>query len=312
MIHVVTRDGRRLALHRRRPETGRRRHPVVCCHGLGANHVGFDMHPGFSVARHLASRGYEVLLLDLRGHGRSERPPWGWSFDDYLLEDVPAAIAAAGGGPVHWIGHSMGGLLGLSHLARGARDLRSLVTVGSSLDYTTSASGFRSLLPLRALLRRLPAVPVGTLARLSARFVGRRPTPYEAFNVWASNCDPVLWRRICEEGFHAVSPPVMAQLSTAFDEGGLRSWDGSVRYLEGLAASETPVLMLAGDRDAQCPPEAAARTAAVLRKGELRVFGPDQGCADHYGHFDLLMGHRVRAEVFPWVDAFLDRHDDEN
>jgi pimeloyl-ACP methyl ester carboxylesterase len=310
MFHVVTDDGRRLALHRRPPTATPRNHAVVCCHGLGSNHVGFDVHPEMSLARHLAGRGYEVVSVDLRGHGQSERPPWGWCFDDYLLHDVPAAIAAVGGGrPVHWIGHSMGGLLGLAHLGRGAPGIRSLVTVGSSLDYTTSASGFRGLLPFRELLARLPAVPIGMLARLSARFVGRWSTPYEKFNVWPSNCDPTLWRRICETGFHAVSPPVMAQLASAFDDGGLTSRDGAIRYLQRLADSDTPVLMLAGDRDAQCPPEAAERTASVLRCGELRIFGPDHGQADHYGHFDLLMGKRVHAEVFPILEKWLAAQD---
>lgn len=30
----------------------------------------------------------------------------------------------------------------------------------------------------------------------------------------------------------------------------------------------------------------------------------------HYGHFDLLMGRRAHAEVFPHIDRWLDEHDD--
>src|SRR5579859_2534955 len=295
-VHTVTDDGWRLALRRYEPAGGaKRRRPVVLCHGLGANHLAFDVAPDFSLARHLARRGYLTLSLDLRGHGDSERPTrrgphrYGWAFDDYLLHDLPAAIALAkqlaGAGAVHWIGHSMGGILGYAHLARGgSRDLCSLVTVGSSLDYSGAPSGFHRIAPLRGLLRRIPAVPVDLLGRINAVFVGRFEGPFERFNVWPSNTDPEPWKRIARRGFHAVSPPVMEQLATAMQAGGLRSRDGSVAYMEGLRAATTPVLAIAGTRDPQCPPAAARRTidAVGSPRHELRVFGREHGQADDY------------------------------
>jgi pimeloyl-ACP methyl ester carboxylesterase len=324
LIHAVTDDGWRLALHRYRASGSvGRRHVVVCCHGLGANNLAFDVDERVSLARHLASRGYQVVSVDLRGHGLSERPRlrgprrFDWSFDDYLVADLPVLIAAASAlgessRPVHWIGHSMGGLLLYAHLSRGGSStIRSGVTLGSSLDYSGGHSGFHRLLPLRGLLRRLPAVPVGAVARLSGRFVGRVTTAYERFNIWPSNCDPVLWRRICEGGFHSVSPAVMAQLASAMEEGGLRSADSRTRYLDGLGQSTAPVLSLVGSRDAQCPPEAAAKTVDVMAagRGMMQVFGKEQGHADHYGHFDLLMGQRAKHEVFPHIDRWLDAND---
>jgi pimeloyl-ACP methyl ester carboxylesterase len=316
LSHAVTSDGWRIALHRYRAKGARRAHPVVCCHGLAANHLAFDVAPEVSLARHLAGLGYDVVALELRGHGRSDRASlrgprrFGWAFDDYLMKDVPAAIGeVGGGGPVHWVGHSMGGLLLLAHLAGGARNIRSAVTVGSSLDYSGSGSGFRRLIPLRGLLNVLPAVPVHGVARAAGRFVGRVRTPYERFNVWSSNCEPRLWRRLCRRGFHPVSPPVMTQLATAFERGGMRSRDGRTRYLDGLRRADAPVLCLAGDRDAQCPPEAAQKTVDALASAELRVVGRQHGQRDHYGHFDLLIGRRAREEVFPQIADWLHRHD---
>lgn len=305
--HAVTDDGWRIALHRYRSQGGTRRHPVICCHGLAANHVAFDVSPETSLARHLAARGYDVHLLDLRGHGASERGRYGWAFDHYVAHDVPAVLGEIG--RAHWIGHSMGGILALAYLARGGGDLASVVTVGSALDYSGSPSGFHRLVPLLRVLDLVPAVPVGAIARLSAPLVGRVPSPYERFNVWPSNTDPRLWRRICEEGFHPVSPPVMRQLATAMLPGGLRSLDGEA-YLERLAGVKTRVLALAGSRDAQCPASAVARTVdALAGAGVLRVFGADRGHRDDYGHFDLLMGRRAKTEVFPHIDAWLDAHD---
>ena len=120
IANALTEDGWRIALHVYEPSGGKaRRHPVVLCHGLAANHMAFDAHADTSLARHLASRGYVAIAVDLRGHGHSERPTrdgerrFGWSFDEYLQFDVPAAIAYAkrtsGASTVHWIGHSMAG-----------------------------------------------------------------------------------------------------------------------------------------------------------------------------------------------------------
>ena len=57
--------------------------------------------------------------------------------------------------------------------------------------------------------------------------------------------------------------------------------------------------------------EAAKRTfdAVGSKRRELRVFGKTHGHADHYGHFDLLMGHRAKDEVFTLIDRWLDEHD---
>jgi len=314
ILTALTRDRVSLALHHYRGGR-RRRFPVLCCHGLASNRLAFDVDVEASLARHLAARGYDVYLLELRGHGASQRPPrWGWDFDHYIERDVPAAIAAilrhAGAERVHWIGHSMGGLLAYAHLARGgSRDFQSAITVGSSLNYSEGGSGFGRLMPFRRLINILPRIPVRTVARASGRFVGRVTTPYERFNVWPSNTDPRLWKRICDHGFHPVSTPVMGQLASALEPGGLRPRSGGVPYLQTLNQATAPVLALGGDRDAQCPP-VAVRSTAARASATVRLFGPEHGHADHYGHFDLLMGTRARTEVFPHIDDWLDRHEE--
>jgi len=106
----------------------------------------------------------------------------------------------------------------------------------------------------------------------------------------------------------------MAQLATAMLPGGLRSRDGSIRYTEGLASATAPVLAIAGDRDPQCPSQAADRTLEAVgsARREIAVFGPDHGHVDHYAHFDLLMGLRAPREVFGRIDRWLDEHDESD
>eukprot|EP00291_Cryptomonas_curvata_P011844 CAMPEP_0172189260 /NCGR_PEP_ID=MMETSP1050-20130122/22418_1 /TAXON_ID=233186 /ORGANISM="Cryptomonas curvata, Strain CCAP979/52" /LENGTH=153 /DNA_ID=CAMNT_0012863921 /DNA_START=321 /DNA_END=779 /DNA_ORIENTATION=+ len=130
--------------------------PVILCHGAFANRVTYDLGAGRpSLAVFLAERGYDVWALELRGHGRSQKPPWlqnvlhqgfnvpngdaegSWSVMAYIQHDLPAAVdyvrSRTGAARVHWVGHSMGGIVVYSWLAfapHHADAFASVVTVG--------------------------------------------------------------------------------------------------------------------------------------------------------------------------------------
>ncbi len=320
--HALTSDGFRIALSRYLPRftRPRRTHPVVLCPGLAANRRTWDA-PGRSVARRLASLGWDVLIIELRGHGRSERPwpptsPWSWTLDDHLQKDVPAALARAreitGAPGVHFVGHSMGGILLFAHAARGGAALRSGIAVGSSLDYSETTSWFRAVTPLTPVARVVPAIPVGLAFALGSPVALRgRMSRLDELNVWGPNIDPVLWRRMAATCFHTVSTGVLVQLATAFEPGGLASADRRTRYLETLSRAELPLLSLAGSVDRQCPPEAAHKTGRAFRHAASRVeiFGRAHGHAEEYGHFDLLVGKNAPDEVWPVIERWLEAHD---
>jgi alpha-beta hydrolase superfamily lysophospholipase len=318
-------DGWRIALHRYRPAAGvaPRRHPVILCHGLAANRVTFDLSAEVSLARRLAGLGFDVYCLELRSHGSSQAARlagprrWGFSFDDYLGHDVPAAIdevrALTGAPRVHWIGHSMGGILLYAHLASGgAAQLASGVAIGSGLDYSGSVSAYHSTLGLRRYGGLSPVIPIGFALALTQPWNGRAGLALKRFNLWPDNVEPHLVRRLHARAFHSVSTAVLLQLATAFEPGGLRSRDHSRCYLHDLraAAVTTPVLALAGDRDAQCSVEAAAvPLAALAGRAQLAACGREYGHSSHYGHFDLVIGRRAHVEVWPAIEAWLAEHD---
>ena len=62
---------------------------------------------------------YRVLRVDMRGHGRSGDPPdsHAWTVDD-LLNDMRGVSEALSLGPVHYVGESVGGILGIALAAR--------------------------------------------------------------------------------------------------------------------------------------------------------------------------------------------------
>lgn len=95
--------------------------PVVVLHGLLGSSRNWQ-----SAGVALAARGHRVLAVDLRNHGVS---PWG---DDCgypaLAGDVVACLERLALGPVHLVGHSMGGKTAM-RLAMDRPDLVARLTI---------------------------------------------------------------------------------------------------------------------------------------------------------------------------------------
>jgi pimeloyl-ACP methyl ester carboxylesterase len=91
-------------------EWGARDNPrvLVCVHGLSRNGRDFD-----ELARVLAS-DYRVVCPDVVGRGRSDwlRDPAGYGIAQYVA-DLMVLIARLDVEAVHWLGTSMGGLIGM-------------------------------------------------------------------------------------------------------------------------------------------------------------------------------------------------------
>lgn len=309
VLFATTADQVEIALTRygRRPS---RRHPVILSHGLGANRFSWDLSPQTSLARWLSELGFDVYCLEFRGHGRSQKAGqgglhYGWGLFDYAGRDLPAALEALhdalGTRQVHWVGHSMGGIVGLARLAGGETRFRSVTTIASAMDYSGTPSVFHTVRRLLPLTRLLPAVPLGGLSSVMAPMALAVPNAIDAVNVHYSNVDRELYRRLTAVGFHSVSSPVLRDLATCFSEGGLR--DGERSFASQLPGT-TPTLALSGSVDPQCDPQASKRHAH-----ESRAFGKEFGQRDEYGHFDLIMGNNAPEEVWPTLHEWLVAHD---
>jgi pimeloyl-ACP methyl ester carboxylesterase len=107
-----------------RPE----RPAVVFLHGLVMDNLSSFY---FTLANPVAQIA-EVVLYDLRGHGRSERPPSGYGLAD-MAADLAAVLDAAGVGQVVLVGNSFGGLLGLAFAAAHPERARGVVLIDGHL-----------------------------------------------------------------------------------------------------------------------------------------------------------------------------------
>ncbi len=75
--------------------------------------------------------GYRVVNYDTRGHGASGAPAGAYSFDQ-LGDDAVALMDALGLDAVHWVGLSMGGMIGQNMALRRPERVRSLVLCDTS------------------------------------------------------------------------------------------------------------------------------------------------------------------------------------
>jgi pimeloyl-ACP methyl ester carboxylesterase len=124
---------------------------------------------------------------------------------------------------------------------------------------------------------------------------------------WRSNVHPDVGRALFASNFEPISKKVTLQLATGMAKAGILHRGGEP-FSSGLCHCRVPVFFIAGDRDKQCPSPSVRRLFDLLPQNasnKYQCFGTSDGCADHYGHFDLLIGLRVEEEVFPSIRAFL-------
>jgi len=312
---VQTRDGWPITLYEYgSPEDTRP--PVLLCHGAFSNHNIYDLGHGFGLAPHLSRDGRRVFALDLRGRGRSvpTNPLLrarvvlgrGWTVDDILDKDLPAAIGfvtrRTKSTRVDWVGHSMGGILIVAYLAatHDAR-VRRVVSVGSA-DFTTMEearddSQVRQMdlgVVLAPLFHTLPLVPAGSIARTMG-LLAVRVAPRQAYPAWnGQNVEPSVLRRYLRTGLVDVSSRKLRRFR-------------HISPPDTLAHYRHPTFWLAGPMDGLIAPEVTRRCferAGAVEK-RFQLYARATGYRADYGHSDLLIGRHVEEEVFPDIAAWI-------
>ena len=118
-------------------------------HGLGSNLEQFELQQQYF------AKNYQVLLISLRGHGNSSAPV-NPILADYtvrkMARDVQALLKHLGINKVHFVGNSMGGLVGYELLEMDEGLLSSLTTFGTTPRLHTSRFTLWTLLTMERLL----------------------------------------------------------------------------------------------------------------------------------------------------------------
>jgi pimeloyl-ACP methyl ester carboxylesterase len=169
---------------------------LVCVHGLTRN--GRDFAP---LARVLATDGWRVVCPDIVGRGRSSwlADPRHYEFPQYI-SDMMTLIARLDVDSVHWLGTSMGGLIGMIIASFDDSPIERLILndVGPFLpvdalrrigEYVGQAPSFASVDEAERFLRFVCA-PFGDLGDAGWRQLTESSVREDADGRWCMRYDP--------------------------------------------------------------------------------------------------------------------------
>ncbi|NUP12461.1 MAG: alpha/beta hydrolase [Polyangiaceae bacterium] len=268
--HWLEADG--LRLYVRHFAAKNPRATIAIVHGFG-EHGGRYVH----VAEALEARGFDVWIVDLRGHGRSEGPRAYVESMDEFVRDVRAYLAfvreRADKVPLFLLGHSLGGCISTLYTLRERPALAGLVLSSPALKLGADFSPAK-IAAGRLLGKFVPKLPI---EKLSSSSVSRDPAVVRAYER-----DPLVYHGWVRTGF-----------GLAF----IHATEEIERRMEEV---EVPLLVLQGSEDKLVNPNGGKDLYRRARSSDkhLEVY---EGL--YHEVFNEPEKERVLADLARWLDA---------
>lgn len=315
-VHTITTPDLwhlRLCRHKAKAGTGE---PVLMVHGFMSTQFNFSVPAGASMADALAEAGYDCWLIDLRGNSCTI-PPFGRSLndadvDDYILKDIPTAIQyiqkVTGFTKVHWVGHSMGGMLLYSHDAvLGSADLASGTTLGSPIGFQDVPFQRPALAFLFRRSSRL-AFRCGERLLVSICHVLKPQLSFIPINY--ENMNPILDAATMFSTMDAPPLGVAESMAKAAETHVWRVKEDSIDVFDHLKDLQTPLFAIFGAGDPFVPPEHAKAffDGIVNTDKQFLLLSKANGHVADYSHVDLVFGTEAKKEVYEPIIAWLRAH----
>jgi 3-oxoadipate enol-lactonase len=193
----------------------------------------------------LTSR-YRVLRYDTRGHGGTDAPPGPYSLDE-LTEDVRVLLQALGIGRTHFVGLSMGGMIGQIMALKYPQMLQSLALCDTMSRVPTEAKPMWDDRIHAAETRGMEALVESTLAR------------------WFT------------EPFRQKGSPVLDQVRTMIRTTPTRGYAGcchaiaALNLTDRLKAIALPTLIIVGEDDPATPVAASRMIHEQIKGSDLVI-----------------------------------------
>jgi 3-oxoadipate enol-lactonase len=213
---------------------------VVLSHSLGSSSVMWA--PQIPAL----TRRYRVLSYDTRGHGGTEVPDGPYTLE-LLVDDALALLDALGMERVHWVGLSMGGMIGQGVALRAPERLRSLGLCDTSARVPPEARGIWD--------ERIATARAGGMKPLTESTMQRWFTP----------------------GYLGSNPPGVASIRRQFEATAPAGFLGcchairDLDYLDRLGAIRLPTIIIVGEHDAGTPVAASRAIHERIPDSELVI-----------------------------------------
>jgi 3-oxoadipate enol-lactonase len=207
--------------------------------------IGCDLRMWDSLARALEDR-YRVIRIDVRGHGQSPVAPRPYSLEA-LADDVAALLDGLGVARTHWVGLSMGGMIGQAFALGHPERLGKLVIANSTSSYGPDGR--------KNWEARIKMVEDGGVAAIR----------------------DMVAARYFSDAFRAAQPAVVDEVMRRFVETPAQGYLGccdaiaALDYSKDLARITAPTLVIAGGADAGTPPAMSEAIAKAIPKAKLAV-----------------------------------------
>ncbi|WP_052715959.1 alpha/beta fold hydrolase [Devosia chinhatensis] len=241
--------------------------PLVLCHGLGAGAEQFTLD-----ARFFAQHGFRVIAPDLRGHGASGVPQTGADAGyglERLAQDQIDMLDHAGIDRAHWVGNSLGGIIGLTLVASHSGRFASLSLFGTALALS---------LP-RWTAAFMPAID---------RFPGRGPMA--RMTAWSTTRN-------------RAARPLVEALLNRYDGAAVTAMIGHITRYDLLAAARAwagPGLVMVGGRDRAVNRALLGQLETLRRRPNWRIVDLPEG--GHCANLDATDLWRATLLAF-WHDC---------
>ncbi|MBT0961644.1 3-oxoadipate enol-lactonase [Denitromonas iodatirespirans] len=242
---------------------------VIMSHSLGCDQRMWDHQLDALAGR------YRVLRYDTRGHGASGATPAPYSLD-LLADDALKLMDHVGADRAHWVGFSMGGMIGQVFALKHGERLRSLVLADTTSAHTAT--------PASMWAERIRTAREGGIAPLVAPAIGR----------WFT------------ERFRTDEPEETERIAQMIRATSVDGWCGccaaiaEVHTTERLGEIQCPVLVMVGEHDIGTPLSAALDIHRHLQDSVLAVVSDaaHMSCVEQPAQFNRALR------------LFLDTHSD--
>lgn len=216
---------------------------VVFIHGVLNDHSVWILQ-----SRYLAHHGWNVLAIDLPGHGKSAGEP------PRSVEDgaqfIVQLLDAAGLQKAALVGHSFGSLIAVEAAARAPERISHLAMVGTAFPMRVSP----------ALLDSSVSAPMKAIDMVNSFSHSMLAPPPSALGpgTWLYGGSRALMRRV-----------LASNTAVNVFHTGFKACDDYRNGDAAMAQATCPVLFVLGENDQMTPPKAAQSLVAQARQGQV-------------------------------------------